>query len=398
MLDYWIDLLVEAGIDSALMNTHAQADLVRRHIQTINRGARVKLVETYEPRLLGSAGTIAANPEFADDADDVIIIYADNRSDVDLRRLLTFHRSHVDPVTMLLFHAPNPSACGIVELDPAGRIIDFVEKPAVPKSDLANGGIYVFRRDAFQEIAAMGAFDIGFEVLPKFVGRMRGFVHDGYHLDVGTLEAYERAKADAAAVASRSRPYKGTQRPAVFLDRDGTIIHEVSYLSRPDQVRLIDGAAEAIAQLQSSGFACVVVTNQSAVGRGFISEGDLDRIHAEMNAQLARHGVRLDGIYHCSTVPHSADRTVVECVNRKPGPGMLWRAAIELGLDLSESWMVGDMISDVLAGLNAQCRGSVLVKSGDPFNGAAGDVPAGTLIHDDLRSAATRICQLNENR
>jgi D-glycero-D-manno-heptose 1,7-bisphosphate phosphatase len=153
-------------------------------------------------------------------------------------------------------------------------------------------------------------------------------------------------------------------RPAVFLDRDGTLIEHVHYLTDPDDVRLIAGAAEAVRRLQERGYACVVATNQSAVGRGMLDLEGLERIHEVMNAQLDAHGVKLDGVYFCTLAPESADRTVIEHADRKPGPGMLQRAAAELDLDLAASWMVGDSISDLLAGVNAGCAGSILVLTG----------------------------------
>ena len=143
LLDYWIDRLAEAGIREARINTHAHAGRVRDYIASVNAGGRLRLSESYEPELLGSAGTVAANADLADDAEEVVIIYADNLSDVDLRPLLAFHRRHDDPMTMVLFRAPNPRACGIAELDEQGRVVSFVEKPEQPASDLANAGLYV---------------------------------------------------------------------------------------------------------------------------------------------------------------------------------------------------------------------------------------------------------------
>ena len=210
----------------------------------------------------------------------------------------------------------------------------------------------------------MGAFDLGFEVLPRFVGRMRGWVWGGYYLDIGTHEALERARRDAASTfPDRPATRRGWHRPAVFLDRDGTVIEHVHYLSDPALVRLLPGAAEALTRLRRAGFARVLVTNQSAIGRGMLTEERLDQIHAEMNRQLAAAGATLDAIYYCPDAPAGDDRTVVEYPDRKPGPGMLLRAAADLKLDLGASWMVGDLISDVLAGLNAGCR-SILLESG----------------------------------
>src|SRR4051794_23877515 len=142
LLDYWVDRLVDAGVRRAIVNNHAHADRVRAYVDEVTASGRLELSESYEPVLLGSAGTIAANAGLADGADAVLIIYADNFSDVDLERMLDFHRSHDDPFTMLLFRSPNPSACGIAELDDMGKVISFVEKPKEPKSDLANGGVY----------------------------------------------------------------------------------------------------------------------------------------------------------------------------------------------------------------------------------------------------------------
>jgi D-glycero-D-manno-heptose 1,7-bisphosphate phosphatase len=150
----------------------------------------------------------------------------------------------------------------------------------------------------------------------------------------------------------------------VFLDRDGTIIEDVHYLNRPEQIRLLPGSASALCRLREAGYACVMVTNQSAIGRGLLTEEGLWDIHDELNRQLAANGAALDASYHCSILPSSKDKTVIEHPDRKPGPGMLLRAARELTLDLPRSWMVGDMTSDALAGQNAGCRGSILVRTG----------------------------------
>ncbi len=397
LVDYWIDALAASGVKRAWVNTHAHADRVRDYIQRVNTSGRLNLAESHEPKLLGSAGTIAANADIADDADDVIVVYADNFSDIDLARMLAFHRSHGDPCTMLLFRAPDPSACGIAELDDHGRVVSFVEKPSEPKSDLANGGVYIVTADAYREIAAMEAFDIGFEVLPKFVGRMRGWPWEGYHLDIGTPEALAKARRDAPGLwAKVARPAHPGGRPAVFLDRDGTIIEHVHYLSNPLDVRLIPGSAQAIERLRSAGYACVVVTNQSAIGRGMITLAQLDLIHDEMNRQLAAEGAAVDAIYFCPEAPANDDRTVIEHSDRKPGPGMLFRASDDLTLDLDASWMVGDMISDVLAGLNAGCPGNILVRTGKELSETDSGPGIEYQIADDIGAAAELI--LNQGK
>ena len=114
-------------------------------------------------------------------------------------------------------------------------------------------------------------------------------------------------------------------RPAVFLDRDGTLIEDAHYLVDPRHVRLLPGTVESLRRLRDAGFACVVVTNQSAIGRGMLTEEGLRLIHEELARQLAARGVALDAFYHCPEAPTGGDPTAVEHPDRKPGPGMLLR-------------------------------------------------------------------------
>jgi len=164
-------------------------------------------------------------------------------------------------------------------------------------------------------------------------------------------------------------------RPAVFLDRDGTLIEDVPYLADPARVRLLPGAAEALRRVRRAGWASVVVTNQSAIGRNLITEARLHEIHAALQRLLAAEGATLDGIYFCPHAPVQEDKSVIEHEDRKPGPGMLLRAARELSLDLPRSWMIGDQLSDALAGRNAGCAGSILVQTGHDVGDLAAEWP-----------------------
>ncbi len=196
LLDYWFERFASAGLRDVRINTHHLPDPVRSYIAQQNATGSFAVSETYEPKLLGSAGTITANADYVAEDERCLIVYADNLSDVDLGALLAFHETHADPFTMMLFHTEYPQRCGIATLDGQQRIVQFVEKPREPQSNLANGGIYVLDGAAYREIAALGAFDLGFDVLPRFVGRMRGWVWHGYHRDIGTPEALRQAEAD----------------------------------------------------------------------------------------------------------------------------------------------------------------------------------------------------------
>jgi D-glycero-D-manno-heptose 1,7-bisphosphate phosphatase len=166
-----------------------------------------------------------------------------------------------------------------------------------------------------------------------------------------------------------SVPGKG--RPAAFIDRDGVINEERDYVSRIEDFFLLPGVIQGLAKLRDAGYALVVVTNQSGIGRGLYSEADYERLSAHMRQQLAEYGIELSGVYHC---PHHPTASVgayrVECSCRKPKPGMLHDAARDLGLSLPESVLVGDKVSDIEAGRRAGLGRCVLVTSGHALNAA----------------------------
>lgn len=154
------------------------------------------------------------------------------------------------------------------------------------------------------------------------------------------------------------------QFPAIFLDKDGTLIDDVPYNVDPALIRLSRGAGQAMARLAEAGYAIVVVSNQSGVARGLFSEKALPAVEQRLRELLAEWHVPLAGFFYCPHHPEGevrAYRKVCEC--RKPAPGLLLRAAAELGLDLSRSWMVGDILDDVEAGRRAGCR-TVLIDNG----------------------------------
>lgn len=153
-------------------------------------------------------------------------------------------------------------------------------------------------------------------------------------------------------------------RDAVFLDRDGTLIEEVNYLARPEQVRLIPGAADAVRALNDAGVLVVVVTNQAGVARGYFPESRVAEVHARLSALLAEHGAHVDAYYHCPHHPTAGvGRYRVDCDCRKPKPGLLLTAARHLDIDLARSWMIGDKPCDAGAGRAAGCR-TLLVRTG----------------------------------
>jgi len=148
---------------------------------------------------------------------------------------------------------------------------------------------------------------------------------------------------------------------AVFLDRDDTIVDDPGYIRSPEQLRLIPGAAEALKQLKKMGYLLVVITNQSGVARGFVTEEQLEEIHQELRRQLAADNATIDGLYYCPYHPDGEIKDFsVESNLRKPNAGMLFQAEEDLDIDLTQSWMIGDSYRDIQAGKAAGCH-TVLV-------------------------------------
>ncbi len=166
-----------------------------------------------------------------------------------------------------------------------------------------------------------------------------------------------KKRSGAAAPASSLVTHPSDLAKAVFLDRDNTIIADMEFSTNRAKLRPLPGAVEALRRLQKAGYVLIVVTNQSGVARGRFSEERLRRFHEHFLHRFERSGVRLAGIYYC---PHYAGGKVAEyaiaCDCRKPQPGMLLRAARELGVDPKHSWMVGDRPADIGAGRAAGCR------------------------------------------
>lgn len=176
-------------------------------------------------------------------------------------------------------------------------------------------------------------------------------------------------------------------RRAVFMDRDGTINEEVNYLAKAEDVRLIPGAAQAIARLNAAGLVVVVVSNQSGLARGYFDEADLATVQVRLNRLLADEGARVDAYYFCPHHPQGVvEHYALVCDCRKPAPGLLRQAAEEMGLALTGSFMVGDRLRDVACG-RAEGLTGVLVRTGHDDGPARDQAEVPDHVADDLAAA-----------
>jgi mannose-1-phosphate guanylyltransferase len=197
LLDYWLELVFEGGIERALLNTHWLAEQVREHVAASPWRSRIDLV--HEDELLGTGGTVLANRNSFQNA-AFLVAHADNLTDFDVPGLIAAHRNrpagHV--MTMLGFRTDDPSSCGILQLDQQNTVVAFHEKVKNPPGNLANGAVYIFEPEVISDIAKLGkgVVDLSTEIIPNYLGRILCVETTGYHRDIGNPESLRRAHSE----------------------------------------------------------------------------------------------------------------------------------------------------------------------------------------------------------
>ncbi len=207
LLDWWLELLVGAGVEPLLINLHYLADAVTEHLA--ESPYQSKVVSVYEEHLLGTAGTLHRNRDFFGN-EPVMLIHADNLSLFDARAFIQRHedRPCECEITMMTFDTDTPCSCGIVELDGREVVIGFHEKVQNPPGSLANGAVYIIEPTVFDFLAGLrrDVIDFSTEVLPQYLGRIYTFKNVIYHRDIGTVASYQTAQSDMIALLKRREP------------------------------------------------------------------------------------------------------------------------------------------------------------------------------------------------
>jgi mannose-1-phosphate guanylyltransferase len=192
ILDIWLQACHRFGIEDVLVNIHSHAELVRNYLSAHNFGVRVRLVE--EKQLLGSGGTLSANRDWVRSDPFFWVFYTDVLSRVGLADMARCHRERQPAATLGVYRVPDPTRCGIVDVDDHGMIRHFVEKPRKPTGNLAFSGLLIGTPALLEAIPQAYPSDIGFDVLPKLVGNMLAYRISEYLLDIGTIQNYRQAQ------------------------------------------------------------------------------------------------------------------------------------------------------------------------------------------------------------
>ncbi len=330
-------------------------------------GVHIDYFQETEP--LGTAGSLGLLQEQL--TEDFFVFYGDTIVDIDMDAMLHYHRTHQADATLLVHPNDHPYDSDLIDMDEEGRVRHFFIKPhpeGFVSKNLVNASLFIFSPRILLRIKPGIKSHIEKDVLPKCLSnnlRIFGYISFEYIKDMGTPERYYSVCDDVknGTVEARNRKYS---RPAIFLDRDGTINKEVQFLHTPQQLELIPGAAEAIRLINKSGYLAVVVTNQPVIARGECTIDELEYIHATLETMLGKEHAYLNAIYFC---PHHPDKGFegeilqykIDCDCRKPKPGLILQAARKWNIDLSRSYMIGDSDRDVQAGENAGCKRSVKI-------------------------------------
>lgn len=330
----------------------------------------------FEKEPLGNAGALFKIKDKLDS--DFLLLNADAVFDVDFNRFVAFHNQHGGLVTLFTHPNSHPYDSGLIIADKKYSVEQWLAKEDDrPKyyRNRVNAGLHVINplildqsgidADKVGTLDDNGKpikVDLDRQLLKPLAGTGKMFCYDSpeYVKDMGTPERYYSVCEDYKAGRVSGKNLKNKQK-AIFLDRDGTINKYVGFLRDIDEFELLDGVADAIQEINASGYLAIVSTNQPVIARGEVSFDELEMIHNKMETLLGQKGAYLDAIYFCPHHPHKGyegerPELKFDCECRKPKPGMLLKAAQEFNIDLAQSWMIGDGENDIKAGMNAGCK------------------------------------------
>lgn len=373
VLEYEIELSKRYGYTEFLIIVGYLGDQIESYFGDGSKlGVSIEYFKEEKP--LGTAGALGLLKEKL--TEDFFVFYGDTVTDFDMPAMMDFHRSKAADATLFVHPNDHPYDSDLVDLDSESRVIGFYHKPhpdGLVCHNNVNAALFIFSPKILEVIEPGVKSHIEKNVLPaclKAGMSLYGYKSFEYIKDMGTPDRYY-AVCDDVTSGKVTGLNRSNKRKAVFLDRDGVINKEVNLLNKPEQIELIEGAAEAIRHINGKGYLAIVVTNQPVIARNLCSLEELDYIHATLETILGREGAYLNAIYYC---PHHPDKGYpeerpeykIECDCRKPKPGMLLRAAENWNIDIAESYMIGDSVRDIAAGDAAGVKKCILINTNEP--------------------------------
>ena len=362
VLQHQIECLKRQGIIDITLTIGHLGEQIEAFFGNGDRfGVRIDYVREDVP--LGTAGALYYLKGKIEN-DSFFLINGDLIFDVDLHRLMAFHKVHRAAATLFVHPNDHPYDSGLVIADASGCVRRWLTKEDTRLwyPNCVNAGIHVLSTELLENLTDLRKTDLDRDLLKPLISTERVFAYRSpeYIKDMGTPERICEVERDLQSGMVNQKNLSRKQR-AVFLDRDGTINRYVGFLRDVKDFTLLEGAVEAIRKLNQSGYLAIVVTNQPVIARGEVTWDELTEIHWKMETLLGENRAYIDDVFIC---PHHPDRGFeneraeykIDCACRKPRPGMLLDAAQKYNIDLSASWMIGDSERDVKAGRAAGCR------------------------------------------
>ncbi len=376
ILEREIRMLAAQGFKDIILTVGYLADQI---IEYFGDGSQLGVQIDYfvEEQPLGNAGALFRLRDKIGE-EPFLLLNADAAFHVDFNRMLDFHKKHGGLVTLFTHPNSHPYDSGLIIADADGKVEKWLAKEDERPQwydNRVNAGLHIMDPKILDQFAEKvdleDKVDLDRQILKPLcgIGEMYRYDSPEYVKDMGTPERFHQVEADYQNGVVEANNLKNKQK-AIFLDRDGTINKYVGFLRNIDDFELIDGVAEAIRQINESGYLAIVVTNQPVIARGEVSWDELHEIHRKMETLLGKEGAYIDGLYIC---PHHPDKGFegerpeykIDCDCRKPKPGLLLNAAKDFNIDLSQSIMIGDSDRDVEAGINAGCKSSIKIESNE---------------------------------
>lgn len=373
LLLHQILLLKRYGIKNIFILTAYLAEMIENYFGDGKKlGVNIKFLRSDES--LGNADRVKLLDGKI--SDDFLVFYGDVMLDMDLKKLIAFHKTKAGIATLVIHPNDHPYDSDLLETDANDKIVALHPKPHpadVYFKNLVNAGAYVFSPRIFHHIKTRPGIELDFgrRIFPELIKKENVFGYNTpeYIKDMGTPERLKQVRKDYLSGKIARMNSKNKQR-AVFLDRDGTINQKADDLYDINVFKLLPGAAKAVKIINQAGYLAILATNQPVIAKGFLTIDGLEEIHKKMQMLLGQEGARLDGIYFC---PHHPDRGypeenskyTIQCGCRKPQIGMVKKAQNDFNIDLKNSYFIGDSDRDIVGGKNAGAKTIAIGKGAD---------------------------------
>jgi D,D-heptose 1,7-bisphosphate phosphatase len=372
LLERQINLAHRYGFDKIRLLVGHLAHVIQDYFRD-GASWNVEIKYTIEREPLGTAGAVKQLDGIINDY--FMVMYGDVVLDMNLRRLAAFACKKEGIGTLVVHPNDHPYDSDLLEIDDEKAITAFYPKPHEESCDFQNlvsAALYVLNPNIFQFIQADEPQDFGRDVFPRLIAsgeKLFAYKTSEYIKDSGTPQRLDEVGKDLQSGKISARNIDNKQC-ALFLDRDGVINTEVGPVLKKEDFSLAENAAAAVKLINKSRYLAIIVTNQAALSKGFMSFEDLRAIHKKMESLLGKSGAFIDGLYFCPHYPESGyegevTELKIDCSCRKPKPGMLEQAAEDFNIDLAESYIIGDRLSDCETGKNAGVKATILLSDHD---------------------------------